>query len=375
MHNNNLTGLIEKTDDAQLDQFLENNDSSLSINTDYESVMHDFSWLEKTEEGLEELDKIIRNPKKFIIQEEEVVPVEKAKKITLESIKHLATHTNLIQSYDEETDSITPSHLLMIHKEESFDIYENRFINTLIQNLVLFLRKRQDALGSSSGGSFSKLDRALHFEGETTINKETVKLSMSMVTKSYEELVKASPSSLSIPERVERINLILYDYMKTPFIKELVNAAPVRSPIRKTNIILKNQSFLKALDLWEMIETYDLVDKQEIKEKTQVEPTKELMENFDLTFYLNYALLNSLADKKTEETDTLSSYYLNKIIEDFVNKHNDIDEKDFEKLLKKQFEMSLKKKKLRYAQIKKIMLKSITKYQTKYQKMIGLFND
>lgn len=371
---NELLNLVEKTDDTLLDQFLQNNNSDLAIKTDYESVKIDLSWLEKTEEGMEELDKIIRNPKKFIMQEEEVVPIEKAKKITLESIKHLATHTNLIQDYDEETDSLTPSHILNIHKEESFDIYENRFINTLLQNLSLFLKKRKEALGGSNG-SFTNFERALRFEGETIINKEKIKLSMSMETKSYEELVNASPSSLSFPERIDRLVLILYDYMKSPFIRELVNAEPVRSPIRKTNIILKNQSFKKALELWEMIETYDLVDKEEIKESAQVEPTKELMEDFGLTFYLNYALLSSIGNKKKEVENTINSYYLNKIIEDYVDKHQDVNEKEFASMIQKLFEQSLKKKKERFKQIKNIFNKAIIKYQKDYNLLIGLFDE
>ena len=372
--NNELLKLAEKTDDTLLDPFLQNNDSSLSIKTDFESVKCDLSWLEKTEEGMQELDKIVRNPKKFIMQEEEVVPVEKAKKITLESIKHLATHTNLIQDYDEKTDSLTPSHILNIHKEESFDIYENRFINTLLQNLTLFLKKRKEALGNANG-SFSNFERKLEFTGETTINKEKIKLSMSMETKSYEELMASSPSSLSIPDRIERLILILYDYMKSPFIRELANAEPVRSPIRKTNVILKNQSFKKALELWEMVETFDLVDKEEVKESNQVEPDKSLVEDFNLTFYLNYALLNSISGRKGPDDNSISSYYLNKIIDDFVNKHEKMTEKDFLNMIMNQFDLSYKKRKERLKQIKNLLTKTIKKYNSNYNKIIRLLDE
>src|SRR5690606_36022941 len=63
---------------------------------------------------------------------------------TPESIKHLAQHTNLISNI--EGDKITPSKILNVFKEESFDTYENRFVNTLINRLYIFINKRYDKI-------------------------------------------------------------------------------------------------------------------------------------------------------------------------------------------------------------------------------------
>lgn len=372
MNDNNLLNLVEKTDKTILDPFLEGSSSNLTISTDFQSVISDLSWLEKTEDGMLELDKIIRNPKKFIVQEEEVVPISKTKQITLESIKHLAVHTNLIQDYDEAEDSITPSHLLNIHKEESFDIYENRFINTLLQNLYMFLRKRKEAVDDGNEGAFSTLKRDVHFEGQTKINHENIKVTISLETKKHEDLIKTKTATMDINDRVERLMMILHDYMKSPFIAELANAEPVRSPIRKTNIILKNQSFLKALELWEMIEAYDFIVPEKIKEKKDIEPPQELKNDYDLTFYLNYMLLNSLNNEKHEAVDTFSTYYLNKLIEDYADKHNAMDRKKFASELKKQFANVFKKKDLRLKKIDLVFKNSITQYEKDYMEIIKL---
>ncbi len=374
MNDNNLLNLVEKTDKSLLDPFLEGSESTLTISTDLQSVKSDLSWLEKTEAGMLELDKIVRSPKKFIIQEEEVVPIAKTKQVTLESIKHLAVHTSLIQDYNEKEDSITPSHLLNIHKEESFDIYENRFINTLLQNLYLFLKKRSEAISNGNEGAFSTFKRDLHFEGLTVLNNENVKVSISLETKKHEELIKANTTSMNIYDRVDRLLMILYDYMKSPFILELANAEPVRSPIRKTNIILKNQSFLKALELWEMIESYDYVLPEKIKEKKDVEVSKNLKSNFDLTFYLNYMLLN-ISEKKDSSIDSnFSTYYLNKLIEDYAERHNAMDQKKFASMLKKQFASIYKKKDARNKKIKAIFNESISEYEKQYKELIKLLN-
>ena len=151
MNKNELLNLLDDTDSKAIEQFCGSNDSHVVINSSFQSVEYDYSWIDKIEETLVYLDNIIRNPKRFIMQEEEVVPVEKAKKISQETIKHLAQHTDLIQDVDEDG-TITPSKVLNVHKEESFDIYENRFIISLLNNLNYFftLRKQVTASGRFS---------------------------------------------------------------------------------------------------------------------------------------------------------------------------------------------------------------------------------
>lgn len=52
------------------------------------------------------IDNIFRNPNRFIINEEEIVKIELARKVTVESIKHLAKHTNLIQDVDPKQEML-----------------------------------------------------------------------------------------------------------------------------------------------------------------------------------------------------------------------------------------------------------------------------
>ena len=110
----------------------------------------DVSWVESIETGLVSIDNVIRNPSKTIINVEEVVPIALSKKITVDSVKHLAQHTDLIQSVDPETGKITPSKVLNIHKEESYLTYENKFVNTLIDRLFIFVNKRYEKLKAVS---------------------------------------------------------------------------------------------------------------------------------------------------------------------------------------------------------------------------------
>ena len=59
-----------------------------------------------------------------------------SKRINEESIKHLAQHTQLIQSVGKDN-MPQPVKILNVYKEETYDLYENRFISTLIKKLYI----------------------------------------------------------------------------------------------------------------------------------------------------------------------------------------------------------------------------------------------
>lgn len=71
--------------------------SNLRVVTNSDSVDCNFEWLEIMEDTIQYLDNILRNPNRFIVNEEDIVKIELARRVTVESIKHLSKNTNLIQ--------------------------------------------------------------------------------------------------------------------------------------------------------------------------------------------------------------------------------------------------------------------------------------
>ena len=123
-----IVDLYNGHDNKIIEEFNNNITSTLDIKLDYDKTDFSLEWLDIMEETIRYIDNILRNPNRFIINEEEVVKVELARRITVDSIKHLARNTNLIQKYDKKTGDIKPSKILNINKEENFNTYENRFI-------------------------------------------------------------------------------------------------------------------------------------------------------------------------------------------------------------------------------------------------------
>lgn len=213
----------------------------------------DLDWVEAVESTLVYIDKAIREQRRFIEVTEEVVPIEKARNITTESVRHLAQHTNLIARVDG--DDVTPERILNIQREESFAIYENRFLYTLLQKLAYFVGLRYKALSDAPNDSFSKIK--LHRQFQVFDEKVEYDLALAVETHTNTKVdLNADVTTLSGYERVLRIRTVLGDFMSTPLMRELTGCEPVRPPILHTNLMTKNPNFKKSLDLWNYIETY-----------------------------------------------------------------------------------------------------------------------
>ena len=181
------------------------------------------------------------------------------------------------------------------------------------------------------------------YNGKTKLGKDEVNITLNMETNSFEDLSGTSSSGESVEQRLAKIELVVADFLKTPFVKELSCAAPVKSPIRKTNTILKNPNFQKALELWEFIEQYDVKDKKEVNdshEKVDDEKTKNRM---DMAFFLDYVILNESDSNKTFKEDKINRYALRKLINDFMINNRKYSEKEFKKILTEEFKLAHEK--------------------------------
>lgn len=244
-------------DEAFYEQFKKRVDKgSASFKLAKKRLIQDISidWIDTIESILPNLDTIVRNPRRFIVQEEDIVDVSLARSISTESIKFLAQHTNMISKVDEKTGDVTPSKILNITKEESFEIYENRFIYTLLLKLKDFVTMRYDKIKKASA-----TQDVLELDVESRFNLPSKKITYRteyFAQLSFDEVMRLDPDTLTKIERVAKIDRIITDFLSSSFAKSMRNSAPVRPPIMRTNVILKEPNFKKALVLWQFIETY-----------------------------------------------------------------------------------------------------------------------
>lgn len=336
--------------------------SNILIKKDIEAKVSDTTWIDMVEECIPYLDNIIRNPRRFIVQEENIVPIEKAKVVTEESIRHLAQHTSMIQEVQEDG-TVIPLKLLNVYREETVDLYENRFIKSLVDNLYTFVTNK---LQESDQKSYAKVNSEVSYKGLMKRKGEVVEVNLQLSSKKETD-VDASKDGHSLDERIEHIRDIVSAFRGSTFIKSLKESSPVRSPIRKTNVILKEQNFIKALELWEYLEKNNIKPVTSVEKRNEVSKNADVKALYDLAFFINSDAL----DVNKEETGGYNSAIVSKLVNDFVFS-GDITEKEFKKLMEKEFKEANKRKEKATAGIKKCIESFLDDVDKKKKKMVAI---
>lgn len=344
-------------------KFIASTSSNITVKRDIDACVSDTSWIDMVEECIPYLDNIIRNPRRFIVQEENIVPIEKAKVVTEESIRHLAQHTSMIQEVQEDG-TVIPLKLLNVYREETVDLYENRFIKSLVDNLYTFVNNK---LNESDQRSYAKVESTVSYSGLMKKKGEEVEVNLQLKSKKDTE-IDASKDGHSLEERISHIKDIVSAFRSSTFIKSLKESSPVRSPIRKTNVILKEQNFIKALELWEYLEKNNIKPITSIDKRTEIVKDADIKTKYDLAFFIdNDAIDMNVASNKSE----FNSAIISKLVNDFVFT-GDITEKEFKKLMEKEFKEAKKRKDKATNAIRKTIEDFLNDYNTKKKKIISI---
>jgi exonuclease SbcC len=277
----------------ELDRAIDTGVNKYSLFNRYFEKKIDLDWVEEIEACIIPLDNIIRVPRKFIVQEEEIVPIERARKITNESIRHLAQHTNMIAKV--EGDDVTPNEILNVFREESFEVYENRFVFTLMQNLIRFIDVRYNVIFNiSDDDNMSSIKMESDFER----GREKVSYKLEMSTQSgggelEDNDVGLNGENATAFQRIERVKRIINEYAHSSFMRELQNCVPVRPPIMRTNAIQKNPNFRACLKLWQFIQSYrELGYEITVKESNDM-VSEEYRDQLNKMISMNYMMLKA----------------------------------------------------------------------------------
>ena len=214
----------------------------------------DMDWVEAIEYALPYIQNAVDEMRRTIISEEEVVNVAKIKKVGPETVKHLASHANYISKIDERGDVI-PNNLLNVRKEDTYNIYENRMLFTLLTNISRFISERFRKLRETPEDSLYET----HIHRDVDYHGQKIKFNFDFRDENHEvEKVDNNEDveNLSDFDRVVRIRQITQGILNSQLMKELVGIEPVHSPLTMTNLLKKNPNFKEAVQLWTFLEKY-----------------------------------------------------------------------------------------------------------------------
>lgn len=250
-----VDGMVEQYDFyPEIIGALANGTAKLELKKRYMLKAIDEEWISKIEDCIPALDEVIRTPSRFIEETEKVLPIELSRNISSRSIKHLSQHTDYISKV--EGDTITPSKILNVFRDETNKTYENKFVNTLINRLFWFVEHRYEtALKEGKDEKNTSLDYSQSFTHGELQGKIHFRMEISEEPKTGEEL-KNYTYTTDLWQRVIHLHHVCRAYINSSFVKSMENQF-VRPPIIRTNAILKNKNLRQCLELWEFIESYE----------------------------------------------------------------------------------------------------------------------
>ena len=341
---NNINDVMNNININELDSFFANTDSNFMAVTDIKETKIDYNWLNILEDTLPSLDKIIRNPRRFIVNEEEVVIVEKTKKITQETIRHLAQHSENIQDV-KENGEVMPKRLLNVYKEETSDLYENRFIYTLIKRLEHIINMHLDKMEIISS---KEINRKVNYNAKTIINNRQIKIDLKM-----EEYANYTfdDETYILKERIMSCYEVVKLLKNSGMMKDLIGCTLITGKVRRTNLILRDPDFQKAYILWEYLNQFEFKDPKVVNYDKTVDTSKETRDEFTLGYYIESNALEENHENLMQYKDFDAK--LNKIINEYIyEESNSII--DFEKKAKEFYKNALEEKDKRINNLTKI---------------------
>lgn len=213
----------------------------------------DEDWIIAIEEGLVFIEKAIKEERQFIYSNGEVVPIEKVKHVSKDSVQHLAKHSNLITK-EQEGEDIIPDQLYSVDRLNDYAVYENRFLYMLLCYLRDFVTIRYDKILDIS----NKYDGVLKLNKEITLPGRKISYSVNLHDERKDDkYLRESNPAKAVIDRIDLILKTVMSFLSTPLMEIAGKVAKLKPPITKTNVLKMDNNFKGAVALYDYIIAYN----------------------------------------------------------------------------------------------------------------------
>ena len=281
----------------------------------------DEEWISVIEESLDAINSIIEKPRRFITTEEEVVPVSLAKRISADSVRHLSQNTQFLAPSDDG--GIHPTKILNVNTAETYDLYENRFVYHLIQRLLTFVDKRTDVIFWSTG---NEIRNRFTMHSKIGDAYEEIEYNIEMTVKDRQNFAENDADNVDTFMRIDRVRRLVMALRNSSFCQIMEGCSVVRSPIQRTNLIMKDPNYRKCFQLWQFMERYDKVGYNIEVKDSALAFDDEYMVQMYTNLINNYAVFKSLisddrnlSELASEQREPVAPKFITEIKEEFVD--------------------------------------------------------
>ncbi len=247
-------------------------------------------WIEAIERGIEFIEKAINEERQFIRSNGEVIPIEKVKRVSKDSVEHLARHSNLLTREPEEGHDVIPDNLYTVERLSDYAVYENRFLYMLLCYLRDFIGMRYERI----------VELTNTYNGKMSMNKTVVESNRRVEyqvqlveEKKNDEYLKDHNDAQTEIDRVLMAYRAVVYFLNTPLMNEVSKSPMLKPPITRTNVLRMNRNFREALSLYEYVSAYDKDGYEIITDVKTLSPfvgqlADEIAETVELSSFLTY---------------------------------------------------------------------------------------
>ena len=281
----------------------------------------DEEWISVIEDSLDAINNVIEKPRRFITTEQEVVPVSLAKKISADSVRHLSQNTQFLAPSDDG--GVHPTKILNVSMAETYDLYENRFVYHLIQRLLTFVDRRTDVIFWSTG---NEVRNRFTMHSKIGDAYEEIEYNVEMTVKDRQNFAENDADNMETFMRIDRVRRLVMALRGSSFCQLMKGCSVVRSPIQRTNLIMKDPNYRKCFQLWQFMERYDKVGYSIQVKDSALAFDDEYLTQMYTNLINNYAVFKSLVsddrnltELASEQREPVVPKFIKEIKEEFVD--------------------------------------------------------
>lgn len=283
-----------------------NGDLVLELSEDDGTEVLEESNLEEIQRVMPFIMRIFDKPRTFIRSSAEKVPIDTAKRINYMAISKLTRDSS--DWYARTTLTVKPKNVMAEVSEETLDLYENRFVCTLVDKLMEVIQENKRACEEDlkkyrDDITLIALEREYQLNESTRFYNKITKMS-AKIGREYElnTYLSTLNNRLNILRNLEKKILAL---RTSDLYHEFRLKKRVKDPIQKTNIILFDQSYNQAYRLWNYLkDTHKIMV---LRTLTQPIDSQDLQSAYILYSFL--CLCVSLYDLGFEDKGRTSIYF------------------------------------------------------------------
>ena len=247
-------------------------------------------WIEHIEEAISYLERAVKENRQFILRQGETVPIEKVRRVSKTSVEHLAKHSELIKKEPEEGEELIPEKMFMTENVGTYAVYENRFLYMLLCYIQDFCNIKYTKISELSNFFSSEIE----FEKSITTKNKKIGFSLKFKETSTENTQNEFAEDVqSCLIRIKNIISSVDNLLKTGLMIEVSTAPMLKPPISRTNVLLQNPCFVKAVEIYDYLvayqgDGYTQKDIYRTKGSLSEQARADYAEILALTSYLSY---------------------------------------------------------------------------------------